>query len=263
MFRRPFGRGFRGPEGEPEPHDEYDLRDRLRERLYEHGRHGRHHEHGWGGHEHHRGPGPRFGGRPPFEDAFWFGPRDRGFWRGGPFGGPFGGDPSDEDGGGRRRQRRGDIKYALLELLAEQPRHGYELIKELEQRYGGFYRPSPGSVYPTLQLLEDEGHLTSETLEGKRVYTITDSGRQLLEERRGPGGPGEHGPHRHGFRERGGPDLAALRDSGMALTASLMQVARHGTPEQVEAVMKLLDSARREVYAILSQGPEDQQESQS
>src|SRR6266540_3292714 len=83
-----------------------------------------------------------------------------------------------------RRQRRGDIKYVLLELLAEQPRHGYELIKELEQRYAGFYWPSPGSVYPTLQLLEDEGHLTSETIDGKRVYTITDSGRQLLDEQR-------------------------------------------------------------------------------
>ncbi|MFN8481249.1 MAG: PadR family transcriptional regulator [Kouleothrix sp.] len=92
-----------------------------------------------------RGPGAWFG---PDEG----GPFDRGFWRGRRGGGPF-----DEDGGGRRRQRRGDIKSALLELLAEQPRHGYELIKELEQRYGGFYRPSPGSVYPTLQLLEDEG----------------------------------------------------------------------------------------------------------
>ncbi|HNP71131.1 MAG TPA: PadR family transcriptional regulator, partial [Kouleothrix sp.] len=133
------------------------------------------------------------------------------------------------------------------ELLAEQPRHGYELIKELEQRYGGFYRPSPGSVYPTLQLLEDEGHLTSETVEGKRVYTITDSGRQLLAERQ-PAGPEWRGP---GWRGPG-LELNELRQTSMSLIASVMQVGKHGTPEQVQAVMKLLDSTRREIYAILS-----------
>src|SRR4028118_458823 len=88
--------------------------------------------------------------------------------------------------GDEPRTRRGDIKFMLLGLLVESPRHGYELIKELEIRYGGFRRLSPGSVYPTLQLLEEGGYLTSEQVEGKRVYTITDSGRQLLAERENP-----------------------------------------------------------------------------
>lgn len=190
-------------------------------------------------------------GRHEERDEAWFAPRGRG-----PFGGPFRpgrpwGGPPDEDGGGRQRQRRGDIKYALLELLAEQPRHGYDLIKELEQRYGGFYRPSPGSVYPTLQMLEDEGHLTSEQVDGKRVYTITDSGRKALEEHQQRAGPEGHG--RHGFRgPRHAPELHELRQSGMALMASLMQVALHGTPEQVKAATKLLDTTRREVYALLA-----------
>src|SRR5258708_38121964 len=84
----------------------------------------------------------------------------------GPFGGGFG-------EGGRKRQRRGDIKFILLELIKEQPRHGYDLIKVLEERYGGFYRPGPGTVYPTLQLLEDEGNVSSATVDGKRIYTTT------------------------------------------------------------------------------------------
>jgi DNA-binding PadR family transcriptional regulator len=184
----------------------------------------------------------------------------RGHGRGGRHsrGDPLGGDAFDEEGGGRGRRRRGDIKYLLLELLAEQPRHGYDLMKELERRHGEFQRISPGSVYPTLQMLEDEGHLTSEMVDGKRIYTITESGRGQLEarqqrhegERFGPGWGAFRGP-------RGGPELDTLRRSGMALSESVMQVVRHGTPEQIRAVMALLDSTRREIYAILSKGGED------
>lgn len=255
MFGRRFNRKFREPWPEEAPEHEWEPR--------EHG-HAPHHEHEWDPRV--RKLREHLGHRPPFgrqgEVGFRFGPRNRppfdGPFRGGPFGGPFGGDPFDEDGGGRRRQRRGDIKFALLELLAEQPRHGYELIKELEQRYGGFYRPSPGSVYPTLQLLEDEGHLTSATVDGKRVYTITDSGRQLLAERQRSEAE-RPGHERHGFRGRGGgPELEGLRRSMMALMSGVMESARHGTPEQVQAATKLLDSTRREIYAILSQPESDQ-----
>lgn len=87
----------------------------------------------------------------------------------------------------RRRARffeRGDLKYVILDLLAEKPRHGYEVIRALEERFGGFYAPSPGSVYPTLQLLEDLGHVTATRQGDKKVYAITDAGRAFLEEHR-------------------------------------------------------------------------------
>ena len=111
---------------------------------------------------------------------------------------------------------RGDLKYALLGLLQEHPKHGYEMIKDLEDRSGGFYSPSAGAIYPTLQLLEDRSWVSVEVVEGKKVYTITDAGREALSEYQerssgfpfggsgfGPfGGPG-FGPHgHHGRPER-------------------------------------------------------------
>src|SRR5215210_5937686 len=80
---------------------------------------------------------------------------------------------------------KGDLKYVILDLLKERPAHGYELIRALEERFRGFYSPSPGSVYPTLQLLEDLGHVTVVQRDGKKVYTITEQGREFLEEHRG------------------------------------------------------------------------------
>lgn len=187
---------------------------------------------------------------------FWMGPK------GGPPAGPpfpfFGGPPFDDDQfwrGGRRRQRRGDIKYALLELLAERPRHGYELIKELEQRFGGFYRPSPGTVYPTLQLLEEEGHLTVSEVAGKKVYSVTESGHKLLAERQGESA---HSERHHGPWEQGGfggpsPELKELRERGRALMGVLQQIGRHGTPAQIRAAAEQLDATRRELYRLLAE----------
>lgn len=98
----------------------------------------------------------------------------------GPFGrGPFGG----RGGGGGRMFGPGDLRLVLLSLIQEKPRHGYELIKELEQKFGGSYAPSPGSVYPTLTLLEELGHVTSTATEGtKRRFEISAAGRQFLED---------------------------------------------------------------------------------
>jgi DNA-binding PadR family transcriptional regulator len=75
---------------------------------------------------------------------------------------------------------RGDLKYVILDLLKDQPRHGYDIIRALEDRSRGFYRPSPGSVYPTLQMLEDLGYVEATQQDGKKVYAITDAGRQYL-----------------------------------------------------------------------------------
>jgi DNA-binding PadR family transcriptional regulator len=102
--------------------------------------------------------------------AFGFGPRGF-FW---------------EAPRGRRRQwfESGDMKYVILRLLKDKPRHGYEVMKELEERLHGCYSPSPGTVYPTLQWLEDEGLVVAREVEGKKVYELTDAGRTFLEEHR-------------------------------------------------------------------------------
>ena len=84
---------------------------------------------------------------------------------------------------GERVFHKGDFKYLILDLLKDKPRHGYEIIRDLEDRFQGFYSPSPGAVYPTLQWLEEVGYVTSEEREGKKVYTITDKGRAFLEEK--------------------------------------------------------------------------------
>lgn len=147
------------------------------------------------------------------------------------------------------RTRRGDIKFLLLELLVEQPGHGYDLIKRMEARYGGFRRLSPGSVYPTLQLLEDGGYVTSETTEGKRVYTITDTGRQFLAERvqqASPGTPWE------AFRNKP-QEFNQLRQAAMELAGAVMQVARSGNSDRINRVKELLERTRREIYAMLAE----------
>jgi DNA-binding PadR family transcriptional regulator len=89
--------------------------------------------------------------------------------------------------GARHRQQwfeAGDMKYVILKLLRDKPMHGYEVMKALEEHTHGCYKPSPGTVYPTLQWLEDEGLVKSEEVDGKKVYAITDAGRAFLEEHR-------------------------------------------------------------------------------
>src|SRR5919199_2644785 len=134
------------------------------------------------------GPKHRWSEResPPdwFGPGFPFGPFGP-FGRGGPFGRRSGGGPGGwgfRPGQGERLFGRGDLKYVILELLRDQPRHGYDIIRALEERMRGYYRPSPGSVYPTLQMLEDLGYVSSSQQEGKKVYTITDEGRRYLSE---------------------------------------------------------------------------------
>src|SRR5436853_7093273 len=91
---------------------------------------------------------------------------------------------------GHRHRRRnqmfesGEVKFVILRLLNEKPRHGYEVIRALEEKFGGFYTPSPGTVYPTLQLLEDEGYVRVVDTDGKKVYHVTPEGAKYLEEHR-------------------------------------------------------------------------------
>ncbi|MBW4471947.1 MAG: PadR family transcriptional regulator [Stenomitos rutilans HA7619-LM2] len=193
-------------------------------------------------------------GNPFGHDAF-----GGGRFNGGKFGG-WGRDrpgrhPRGEGGGGwgdERRTRRGDIKFILLELLAERPRHGYDLIKELETRYGGFRRLSPGSVYPTLQMLEDGGYLTSETTGGKRVYTITEEGTQLLAERnqQAAGSPWDAFNNVMAGKPQ---EFIDLRNAATELAGAVMQVARSGDAARMQRVRDRLDQMKREIYAILAE----------
>ena len=183
---------------------------------------------------------------PPW--AGWEGwGRGGGFFPGG-FGGPGGRGP------GGHRARRGDIPVAILSVLAEKPMHGYDLIRELEARSGGIWHPSAGSVYPTLQMLQEQGLLTGEDQDGKRVYSITDAGRAHLEERNARTGGTPWDFAREGARdarERFGTLFSAMGGLGGAV----MQVAREGSPEQVERVAQIVAEARRQVYALLADAP--------
>jgi DNA-binding PadR family transcriptional regulator len=139
------------------------------------------------------------------------------------------------------RARRGDIKYLILDVLADGPRHGYDIITALEEKSNGRYRPSPGSVYPTLTLLEEGGFITGETADGKRVFTITAAGRELLTKK-----PADAG----GESEDDGVDL---RGSAMKLGVAVMQAVRASDGSAQEKVRDILDAARREIYKILAE----------
>jgi DNA-binding PadR family transcriptional regulator len=147
-----------------------------------------------------------------------------------------------------RRAGRGDIRAAILALLAEEPMHGYQIIQELAERTGGVWRPSPGSVYPTLQQLEDE-ELVRETASdsGKRVYELTDAGREQASQAPAPwtavAGEGDDG-------------LVALRDLVQQVAAATRQVAHAGSPTQVETAQTVLRDARKSLYRLLAEDDE-------
>lgn len=134
------------------------------------------------------------------------------------------------------------MKFLILEVLADGPRHGYDVIAALEERSAGRYRPSAGSVYPTLQLLEDGAYATGEAVDGKRVYTITDRGRELLAAK-----PADAGA---GLDDGDGVDL---RGAAMKLGGAVMQVARGSDAAAQAKVREILDRARKEIYAILAE----------
>ena len=145
------------------------------------------------------------------------------------------------------RMGRGDVRAAVLALLAESPMHGYQLIHEIEERSGGAWKPSPGSVYPTLQLLADEGLIRAEESNGRKTYSLTDEGRQATDAAADRPAPWESQGARDG---RGG----ALPKAGIELAHAAAQVKRTGTPEQEDEAVAVLVEARRKLYSILAQG---------
>jgi DNA-binding PadR family transcriptional regulator len=197
------------------------------------GRHHHHHHHGgprgwegWIGLMQGRHGGGSFGFDPRFFKEFGFGPGPRGQWGRGP------------------KARRGDVRAALLLLIAEAPQNGYQLIQEIERRTKGFWKPSPGSVYPALQQLEDEGLVRTKELDGRRTYVLTDEGQEYVESNREElGDPFE--------AATGGIDegLMDLRGLIMQVGAAVMQVAAAG---RVDEARKILADTRRALYKILA-----------
>ena len=176
------------------------------------------------------GTGPGKAGSAPGRS----GPGGFGAWLGGP-------------GGRGKRARRGDVRAAVLLLLEEEPRNGYQLMQELEERSGGVWRPSPGSIYPALSQLEDEGLVRSDEGAGRRAFELTDEGRAYVEENRealgipweAVGGDVPEG-------------LIELRKLMMQLGMATMQVAQAGDEAQTAEARKVLEEARRALYRILA-----------
>jgi len=145
------------------------------------------------------------------------------------------------------RANRGDVRAAVLALLAEQPMHGYQIISELDERTGGTWKPSPGSVYPTLQMLADEGLVRSEPEGGKNVFHLTDSGRRAAAE--GDSAPWD--------AVAGDGATVDVRRTIAQLAMAFKQVTHTGTADQVERATRILNDARKAIYGILAEDPSE------
>ena len=180
------------------------------------------------------------------------GHRQYGFGPGPGLGGPFGG-PGGPFGRGRgRKARRGDIRTAALLLLAEEPRNGYQIMQEVEERSDGVWRPSPGSVYPALQQLEDEGLIRSDESDGRKLFRLTDAGEALLKER-GEGKPAPWELMSDDISDQAVELGKLIREVGFAFA----QVMRTGSEAQMGEARKVLTAARRDLYRILGDGVPD------
>lgn len=160
---------------------------------------------------------------------------------GGGFRPPFGGHRR-----GRGRVRRGAIRAGILVVLAERPMHGYEVMTELGERSGGMWRPSPGSVYPTLQQLEDEDLVRADDADGKRVFTLTDAGRAEAAKVAERGAPWES------LDEGVTAEQRALYKAALQTSVAASQVAQAGTSEQIADAQAVLDDARKRIYRLLA-----------
>lgn len=182
--------------------------------------------------------------------------RHGGHGRGGPFGpgGPGGGfpfGPGGPRGGGRRggRARRGDVRTAALLLLAEEPRNGYQIMQALEERSGGAWRSSAGSVYPALRQLEDEGLIRSRDDDGRKLYDLTDEGRRVVADR------GEDQPAP--WEEMAGDvsqDAWALMKTAREVGMAMFQVMQTGSDAQRREGQRILAATRRDLYRLLADG---------
>ena len=202
------------------------------------------------------GPGGWPGG--PWEHAFGR-QKTRRAWPGGfpgkpgGFGGPWGpggpwgwpGPPGKSPG---PKAGRGDVRAAILALLREGPRNGYQIMSEIEERSGGAWRPSPGAVYPALQQLADEGLIEAEESAGRRAFSLTDEGRRYVEEN-----PEMARAAWESMAQDEPDEVPGLFVQAARLGGTIVQVAHAGTPEQVHAAEQLLEQTRRRMYQILAE----------
>ena len=169
------------------------------------------------------------------------GARRRGRSRGGfPMGGP---GPFFR---GRAKVSRGDVRIAILYLLSEEPMHGYQIMQELSDRTGGVWSPSPGSIYPTLQQLEDEDLVRSEARDGKKVYRLTDAGASEVD-------ADDVGPPWESLGVDA--ELMELRDLAFQVGSAVMQVAHAGNADQLAAAKEILTDSRSKLYRLLADEP--------
>jgi DNA-binding PadR family transcriptional regulator len=191
----------------------------------------------------HRGPGRHGHGRGRHRRGFGGGPE-------GGFGG-FGFGPGGPGGGrGRgRKARRGDIRTAALLLLAEEPRNGYQIMQEVEQRSDGVWRPSPGSVYPALAQLEDEGLIRSQESDGRKLFALTDAGHAYVRER----GDDKPAP----WEQMSGDVSDQAHELGRLIrevASAFTQVVKTGSEAQMSEARKVLTTTRKDLYRILADG---------
>ena len=169
-----------------------------------------------------------------------FSPGEGGFRQFGAGGGPF---------GRGRKARRGDIRTATLLLLAEEPRNGYQIMQEVQERSEGAWSPSPGSVYPALQQLEDEGLIRAQQVDARKLFALTDAGRARVAERE----PGSPAPWEQIGAESSGRAFELGRTM-RELAFAFVQVMRTGSDTQMAKAESALAAARRELYRILADG---------
>jgi DNA-binding PadR family transcriptional regulator len=187
------------------------------------------------------------------------GRRGSGHWGGGFGGGPWGSwwpgpaGPAGPPGPARGpKAGRGDVRAAILALLQEGPRNGYQIMSEIEERSGGAWRPSPGAVYPALSQLADEGLIAGEESGGRRTFSLTEAGREYVQ--RNPEmarGAWESTAQQEAWQVPG------LFAEAARLGGGIVQIAHAGTPEQVQAAERLLERTRRELYRILAEDASD------
>lgn len=162
------------------------------------------------------------------------------WWPGGPPPGPAGQNRGSKAG-------RGDVRAAILALLREGPRTGYQIMSEISERSGGAWRPSPGAVYPALSQLADEGLIAGEESGGRRTFSLTSAGQDYLEQH-----PEMARAAWESKQQQEAWELPGLFAEAARLGGGIVQVAQSGTPAQIHAVEELLARTRRELYQILA-----------